>query len=35
LEYAVAHNLPTENVTRLGMPDHLITHATRNEQPLR
>jgi 1-deoxy-D-xylulose-5-phosphate synthase len=32
LEYAVAHNLPTEHVTRLGMPDRLIAHATRKEQ---
>jgi 1-deoxy-D-xylulose-5-phosphate synthase len=32
LEYAAAHNLPTENITRLGMPDRLIAHATRKEQ---
>ncbi len=32
LEYAVAHNLPTEHVTRLGMPDRLIAHATRKGQ---
>ena len=32
LEYAVAHNLPTEQITRLGMPDRLIAHATRGEQ---
>jgi 1-deoxy-D-xylulose-5-phosphate synthase len=32
LEYAVAHRLPTEFVTRLGMPDRLIGHATRKEQ---
>ena len=32
LEYAAAHNLPTEHVTRLGMPDRLIAHATRKEQ---
>jgi 1-deoxy-D-xylulose-5-phosphate synthase len=32
LEYAVANNLPTENITRLGMPDRLIAHATRKEQ---
>jgi 1-deoxy-D-xylulose-5-phosphate synthase len=32
LEYAVAHNLPTDNLTRLGMPDRLIAHATRKEQ---
>jgi len=31
-EYAVAHNLPTSNLTRLGMPDRLIAHATRTEQ---
>jgi 1-deoxy-D-xylulose-5-phosphate synthase len=32
LEYAVAHNLPTTNLTRLGHPDRLIAHATRKEQ---
>ena len=32
LEYAVAHRLPTESITRLGMPDRLIAHATRKEQ---
>jgi 1-deoxy-D-xylulose-5-phosphate synthase len=32
LEYAVGHNLPTEHLTRLGMPDRLIAHATRKEQ---
>jgi 1-deoxy-D-xylulose-5-phosphate synthase len=32
LEYAVSHNLPTEHLTRLGMPDRLIAHATRKEQ---
>ena len=32
LEYAVAHKLPTEDLTRLGMPDRLIAHATRKEQ---
>jgi 1-deoxy-D-xylulose-5-phosphate synthase len=32
LEYAVGHHLPTENITRLGMPDRLIAHATRKEQ---
>ncbi|HEV8291334.1 MAG TPA: transketolase C-terminal domain-containing protein, partial [Tepidisphaeraceae bacterium] len=32
LEYAVAHNLPTANITRLGMPDRLIAHATRTQQ---
>jgi 1-deoxy-D-xylulose-5-phosphate synthase len=31
-EYAVAHNLPTLRLTRLGMPDRLIAHATRMEQ---
>lgn len=32
LEYAVAHNLPTASITRLGMPDRLIAHATRGQQ---
>ena len=32
LEYAAAHGLPTEHVTRLGLPDRLIAHATRKEQ---
>jgi len=32
LEYAVAHGLPTGNITRLGMPDRLIAHATRGQQ---
>ncbi|HLL89727.1 MAG TPA: 1-deoxy-D-xylulose-5-phosphate synthase [Tepidisphaeraceae bacterium] len=32
VEYAVAHGLPTTNLTRLGMPDRLIGHATRKEQ---
>jgi 1-deoxy-D-xylulose-5-phosphate synthase len=32
LEYAVSHNLPTADVTRLGMPDRLIGHATRSQQ---
>src|SRR5436190_5286753 len=32
LEYAVAHNLPTAHITRLGMPDRLIAHATRSQQ---
>ena len=32
LEYAAAHQLPTGSVTRLGMPDRLIAHATRKEQ---
>ena len=31
-EYALAHNLPTRHLTRLGMPDRLIAHATRKEQ---
>ena len=31
-EYATAHRLPTEDLTRLGMPDRLIAHATRKEQ---
>jgi 1-deoxy-D-xylulose-5-phosphate synthase len=32
LEYAAAHQLPTDRFTRLGMPDRLISHATRPEQ---
>jgi 1-deoxy-D-xylulose-5-phosphate synthase len=32
LEFAVAHRLPTENITRLGMPDRLVAHASRKEQ---
>jgi 1-deoxy-D-xylulose-5-phosphate synthase len=32
LEYAAAHGLPTHNITRLGMPDRLVAHATRAEQ---
>jgi 1-deoxy-D-xylulose-5-phosphate synthase len=32
VEYAASRSLPTENVTRLGMPDRLISHATRKEQ---
>ncbi len=32
LEYAVANHLPTESLTRLGIPDRLIPHATRKEQ---
>jgi 1-deoxy-D-xylulose-5-phosphate synthase len=32
LEYAVLHQLPTEDITRLGMPDRLIAHASRKEQ---
>ena len=31
-EYAVGHHLPTDRLTRLGMPDRLIGHATRKEQ---
>jgi 1-deoxy-D-xylulose-5-phosphate synthase len=31
-EHAVAQGLPTESLTRLGMPDRLISHATRKEQ---
>src|SRR5947209_900849 len=32
VEFAVAHHLPTQDVTRLGMPDRLIVHASRKEQ---
>jgi 1-deoxy-D-xylulose-5-phosphate synthase len=32
LEYAVSHGLPTDAITRLGMPDRLIAHATRAQQ---
>jgi 1-deoxy-D-xylulose-5-phosphate synthase len=32
IEHAVANNLPTNHITRLGMPDRLIAHATRKEQ---
>jgi 1-deoxy-D-xylulose-5-phosphate synthase len=32
LEYAVSHGLPTADVTRLGMPDRLIAHASRPQQ---
>ena len=32
LEYAAAHHLPTSTLTRLGLPDRLIAHATRKEQ---
>ena len=32
LEYAVAHGLATDRLTRLGMPDRLVAHATRKEQ---
>jgi 1-deoxy-D-xylulose-5-phosphate synthase len=32
IEYAVAAGLPTAAITRLGMPDRLVAHATRNQQ---
>lgn len=32
LEYAVAHGLPTKQITRLGLPDRLVAHASRKEQ---
>lgn len=32
LEYAASHNLPITDLTRLGMPDRLIGHATRPQQ---
>ena len=32
LEHAVSRRLPTEHLTRLGLPDRLIGHATRKEQ---
>jgi 1-deoxy-D-xylulose-5-phosphate synthase len=32
VEYAVAAGLPTAAITRLGMPDRLIAHATRIQQ---
>jgi len=32
LEFAQSRRLPTERITRLGMPDRLIAHATRKEQ---
>jgi 1-deoxy-D-xylulose-5-phosphate synthase len=32
VEHAVAHDLPTDQITRLGIPDRLIAHATRKEQ---
>ncbi len=32
LEYAAAHHLATDQITRLGMPDRLIAHASRKEQ---
>jgi 1-deoxy-D-xylulose-5-phosphate synthase len=31
-EYAVAHRLPTSQITALGIPDRLIAHATRPQQ---
>ncbi|MDB5295832.1 MAG: dxs [Phycisphaerales bacterium] len=32
LEHANEHGLPTDQLTRLGMPDRLVGHATRKEQ---
>ena len=32
VEFAAANNLPTEQITTLGMPDRLISHASRKEQ---
>ena len=32
IEHAVAHGLPTQWFSRLGMPDRLVAHATRKEQ---
>ena len=32
LEYAVSHRLSTDFITRLGMPDRMVAHATRREQ---
>src|SRR5213075_503762 len=32
IEYAVGHGLPTANITRLGIPDRMIGHATRPQQ---
>jgi len=32
IEHAVAHGLPTQQITCLGMPDRLIAHATRAQQ---
>lgn len=32
LEYAQAQQLPTQHLKRLGMPDRLVSHATRAEQ---
>ena len=31
-EFAIAHRLPTHDLTRLGMPDRLVEHATRPQQ---
>jgi 1-deoxy-D-xylulose-5-phosphate synthase len=31
-EFAVTNRLPTENLSHLGMPDRLISHATRKQQ---
>ena len=32
VEHAVGHHLPTMWMTRLGIPDRLIAHATRKDQ---
>src|SRR5690606_24028741 len=32
VEYAQSHRLPTGCITRLGMPDRLVEHATRPQQ---
>jgi 1-deoxy-D-xylulose-5-phosphate synthase len=32
VEHAVAQGLPTSHLRRLGMPDRLIAHATRQQQ---
>jgi 1-deoxy-D-xylulose-5-phosphate synthase len=32
IEHAVAHHLPTRWLTRLGIPDRLVAHASRKEQ---
>jgi len=32
LEHAASHDLPTADLTRLGMPDRLIAHASRGQQ---
>ena len=32
IEHAVSNHLPTQAITRLGMPDRLIPHASRKEQ---